>query len=360
MGNVVHTRRRERLWDTHALQTLDALLVSSPVNCRYLCGFTGSASLLLMTPRRAHFITDGRYREQAREEVCDAEVHIAPGPLLPALGKILRSSSAVGFEEDDLTVAAGRQLAEVSPHLTWIPTSGLVEGLRLIKDEGEIGRLREAAGIACTVMGETAALIGEGTSEVEIAAALEAGLRLNGSDGSSFEPIVVSGRRGALPHGRPSERRLLTGEAVTLDFGAVREGYHSDITRTFVVGSPDRELLRWRDVLEETIETVLARTEPGCPGQELDTAARQVIDAAGLGDYFVHNLGHGLGLEVHEGPRLSRTSPDTLAVGMVFTIEPGIYVPERGGIRIEEDVVLTENGPEILTSFPRTLKPPQN
>jgi Xaa-Pro aminopeptidase len=210
------------------------------------------------------------------------------------------------------------------------------------------------------VLDENVGLIRIGTTELEIAAGLEAGLRLRGSEGGAFEPIVVSGHRGARPHGRPSDRRLAAGEAVTIDFGAVRQGYHSDITRSFCAGEPAPEVREWAEVLETAIETVLEVIEPGRPCQELDSIARQVIDGAGFGDYFVHNLGHGLGLEVHEGPRLSRTSADTLAVGMVFTIEPGIYVPERGGIRIEEDVALTADGPRLLTTFPRSVTLPQN
>jgi len=360
MPESSYTTRRQKLWQDPALQTLDYLLISSPVNCRYLCGFTGSSSLLLLSPRRAHFFTDGRYREQSREEVHEAEIHIVPGPLLPALQPVVGVSSTVGFEAEYLTVAALRRLGELIPSLTLIPVSDVVENLRQIKDEQEIILLAEAAEIACAVLADTVGIVTTGTSELEIAAALESGLRLRGSEGGAFEPIVVSGPRGARPHGRPIDRRLADGEAVTIDFGAVRQGYHSDITRSFCAGELPAEIALWAEVLERAIEAALARSEPGCPCQELDSAARQVIDEAGFSDYFVHNLGHGLGLEVHEGPRLSRTSADTLAVGMVFTIEPGIYVPESGGIRIEEDVVLTDDGPRVLTPFPRTVALPQN
>ncbi len=360
MGGGGYTVRRQRLWENSALQSLDALLITSGVNCRYLCGFTGSSSILLLTPRRAHFFSDGRYREQSQTEVVDAEIHIVDGPLLPALKPLVGTSSAIGFESDHLTVATRTQLSELSPRLNWVPVSGVVEALRLVKDEGEIALISEAADLACAVLGDTLDLIGEGTSELAIAAALESGLRLRGSEGGAFEPIVVSGPRGACPHGRPADRHLAEGEAVTIDFGAVRGGYHSDITRSFCVGQPTPIVREWAEVLTRAIEAVLDRTEAGCPCQELDAVARQVIDAAGFGDYFVHSLGHGLGLEVHEGPRLSRTSSDSLAVGMVFTIEPGIYVPEKGGIRIEEDVVLAPDGPQLLTSFPRTVTLPQS
>lgn len=347
--------RRSALWGDPETRDLDAFLVNAPVNIRYLCGFSGSTALLLLTGERALFFTDGRYSEQSAAEVRGAEVGIVQGPLRNVLKDHIEPRARVGFDAGRLTVAEARLLEVACPGVLWKPVEGVIERLRLVKDAFEINALRNAADIACEVLEEVAALLAPGLTELEIAGKLEESLRRHGSEGSAFEPIVVSGVNGSMPHGRATGKVIEAGDCVTIDFGAVWNGYHSDITRTFALPPVDEECRQWQAVLERAIETALEASEPGCSCKELDAVARGVIDEVGLGEYFVHNLGHGLGLEVHEGPHLSRNSAESLVEGMVFTIEPGIYVPDRGGVRIEEDVLMTGEGPDILTRFPRSL-----
>ncbi len=355
----VYPDRREALWASPELRDLDAFLVTAPIHHRYLCGFSGSSAHLILAREWTRFLTDGRYTEQSAHEVREAEIEIVEGPLRHALGDHLENWWKVGFEGGRLTVAELQLLEEECPGITWVPVNDCLERLRSVKDEHEIASLRGAADLACDVLHHVAAGITSDSREREIAGDLEGWLRRRGSEGSAFEPIVVSGPNSSRPHGKSTDRIIGEGECLTIDFGAILNGYHSDLTRTFVTGVPAEEFATWREVLDEAMEAALAAMEPGVPCQELDREARAVIDAAGFGEYFVHNLGHGIGLEVHEGPRLSRTSADSLAVGMVFTIEPGIYVPGRGGMRIEDDVLMTDSGPEVLTRFSRSLTLPQ-
>jgi len=357
-GGDVYLRRRTDLWSSQELEGLDAFLVTAPIHHRYLCGFSGSSAHLLLTRDESRFLTDGRYTEQSAQEVREADIVIVEGPLRNFLGGHLKSWWKVGFEAGWLTIAELKLLEDSCPGITWVPVTGCMERLRSVKDEHEIAALRGAAIIACQVLSHVASGIEPGQSEREIAGELEGNLRKAGSEGSAFEPIVVSGVGSSRPHGKASDRVIEEGECLTIDFGAILNGYHSDLTRTFVIGTPIDEFLEWQEVLDRAIETVLASLEPGIPCQELDQVARAVIDSAGFGEYFVHNLGHGIGLEVHEAPHLSRASAGSLAVGMVFTIEPGIYVPGRGGMRIEDDVLMTDSGPEVLTRFSRSLTLP--
>lgn len=359
-GPDLYNGRRAALLESPELENLDAFLVSCQVHNRYLCGFSGSSALLLLTPTRAHFFTDGRYHEQSMEEVHEAEIHIVQGPLRNALGDVLGPWSTIGFEANRVTVEEADLLSSACPRVSWEPVSGAVERLRMVKDEMEAAALQKAADIACAVLEEIAGGLKPGSTELEIAGIVEESLRRNGSEGSAFEPIVVSGLRGAKPHGLASVKEIEEGDCVTIDFGAISEGYNSDITRTFAVGEVDRVFEEWQEILDAAIDAALAVAELSCPCQEVDRAARGVIDEAGLGDYFVHNLGHGLGLEVHEGPHISRNSSDSLAEGMTFTIEPGIYVPGQGGMRIEEDVLLTADGTRLLTHFSRSLRVPES
>jgi len=355
----VYLRRRVDLWSSPELEGLDAFLVTAPIHHRYLCGFSGSSAHLVLTKDGSRFLTDGRYAEQSAHEVRETDIVIADGPLRDSLGGHLKSWWKVGFEAGWLTIVELKLLEKSCPGITWVPVTDCMERLRAVKDEHEIASLRGAAIIACQVLRHVASGVEPGQSEREIAGELEGNLRKAGSEGSAFEPIVVSGAGSSRPHGKASDRVIEEGECLTIDFGAILNGYHSDLTRTFVIGTPNDEYLEWQEVLDRAIEATLAALEPGIPCQELDRVARAVIDSAGFGEYFVHNLGHGIGLEVHEAPHLSRASAGSLAVGMVFTIEPGIYVPGHGGMRIEEDVLMTENGPELLTRFTRSLALPE-
>jgi Xaa-Pro aminopeptidase len=336
---MIH-RRRRALWDRPELEGIEIVVLSCPAHLHYFCGFTGSSGLLLLTREgTARFVTDGRYDQQSREQVEDADIIITRDPPIEALRSDLPPRGRAGWEARHLTVEqAGLDEA--------------LQGLRLIKDNHELEVLTRAAAIADGVMAQMTAGLAPGMTELEVAGAIEASLRRHGSQGSAFEAIVVSGVRGALPHGRPSRKRLEAGELVTLDFGAVVEGYHSDLTRTLSLGIPTPEQQQWLETISAALEAALALVEPGRPVCEVDAAARTVIDAAGFGAYFVHNLGHGIGLDVHEAPRLSPSSSEVIAAGMVFTLEPGIYLPGRGGVRIEEDVAVTPDGIRVLTGSP--------
>lgn len=351
----IYLQRRSALWSVPELEDLDVFLVSAPVSIRYLCGFSGSTALLFLTREETLFFTDGRYSEQSAAEVRKAEIHIVQGPLRDALKEHVEPRTRVGFDAGRMTVTEARLFEVTYPGVLWKPVEGALERLRMVKDPFEIAALQNAADIACDVLREVAAILEPGLTELQVAGRLEESLRRNGSEGSAFEPIVVSGLNGSMPHGRATPKAIEAGECVTIDFGAIWNGYNSDITRAFALPPVDDEVRQWHTVIDAAIEAALSASEPGCSCKDLDAAARGVIDEAGLGEYFVHNLGHGLGLEVHEGPHLSRNSAESLAEGMVFTIEPGIYVPGRGGIRIEEDVVMTGDGPTLLTHFSRSL-----
>lgn len=356
MSAGTYSRRKAALWDLSQLENLDAYLVTEPVHHRYLCGFSGSNAHLLITPDSSRFFTDGRYTEQSRDEVRDADIEIVEGPLRLALKGLLSAGQRVGIESGRLSVAEAEELSSSFPQVEWNPVEGAIEQLRLSKDAGEIASIRKAADIAVSVMVEVTVNVKPGLTELAVAGAIEESLRRHGSEGSAFEPIVASGIRGAMPHGRASGKEICDGECVIIDFGAIWDGYHSDLTRTFAIGEADPDFLEWQEILDEAIEAALALVEPGIPCRDLDAASRGVIDEAGLGDYFIHNLGHGIGLEVHEGPHVTRTTEDKLTEGMVFTIEPGIYVPGRGGVRIEENVAVAAEGPVLLTDASRLLQ----
>ena len=352
---VRYRERQAALRELDLLADLDALLVTEPVNCRYLCGFSGSSACLLLTPSRSCFFTDGRYAEQSAEEVSAAEVTVVSGTLFEAIRDRLDEGMRVGFESERLTVAGAQRLREANHQVVWRPVAGAVERLRRTKDDAEIADIGKAVRIAEAALAEALSRPLPGRTELEVAGALEEHLRRYGSEGIAFEPIVASGARGALPHGRASRKVIAEGDLVTIDFGAVHFGYHSDLTRTYAVGAPHPRAMRWFEAVDAAIEAALAVIAPGRPCGEIDRAARRVIEEAGFGEYFVHNLGHGIGLEVHEEPRLARGATAVLEEGMVVTIEPGIYVPGEGGIRIEEDVVVTKKGAHLLSSVPRGL-----
>jgi Xaa-Pro aminopeptidase len=347
--------RQKALWGLEQLEGLDAFLVAEPANCRYLSNFSGTSAHLLLTPALAYLHTDGRYALQSAEEVAAAEVVILTVGLAEGLGDRLADGMRVGFESNRLTVAAAQRLRETHHQVTWKPVESAVEQLRKSKDDSEIADITKAVKIAESALAEAVSGSLRGKTELELAGSIEECLRRFGSEGVAFEPIVASGTRGALPHAQPSHKVIGEDELVTIDIGSVHLGYHADLTRTYVTGEPPPESRDWFTAIEAAIEAAMDAMAPGRPCGEIDRAARRVIEEAGYGEYFVHNLGHGLGLEVHEEPRLARDNTDVLEVGMVVTIEPGIYVPGVGGMRIEEDVVFTAKGAQLLSSAPREL-----
>ncbi len=339
---------------------LDALLVTSLPNIRYLTGFTGSNALLVASVE-AHpvLLTDFRYAAQVGDEVgAFARVRIEPASLWAGLRETLAGISGgprIGFEAGHLVVADHERLAALAGRWQFRASSGLVEALREQKDAGELLRIREAVRIAEAALAQTVAEVRPGLTERQVAGMLEHHLRDLGSDAPPFETIVAAGERSALPHARATSRVLGAGELLLIDFGATHEGYCSDITRTFALSSANPEMQDIHDIVREAnrVASVSVRAKMG--GRDADALARSYIASRGHGAAFGHSLGHGIGLEVHEGPRLAASADALLPAGAVVTIEPGIYRPGWGGVRIEDDVHLSADGPQVLTSFPRDL-----
>ena len=335
------------------------LLVSHIPNIRYLTGFSGSAGVLCIGPNEAVFFTDGRYRDQAGEEIgAAAEIRIvergAWQEAVETATELAGSNGTVGFEADYLSFSEGRSLAEEGK----VPLSGWVEELRVVKAPEEIDAIREAVRIAFDALEEVLARIRVGESELEIASNLERALRARGSEWHPFETIVAGGPRSGLPHARTTERKIVPGDLLLLDFGARVRGYCADVTRTVVVGRrPDERQAEVYELVARAQREAISGLKAGVTGREVDGMARAVLEEAGWGDAFSHSLGHGLGLEVHEEPRLAKTSEAKLRSGSVVTVEPGLYWADWGGVRIEDDVlVLDETGSEVLGDWNTDLR----
>jgi Xaa-Pro aminopeptidase len=330
---------------------LDALLVTHPPNIRYLTGFTGSAALLLVTLQRTIVITDPRYGIQARQETREwAEVEVEPLHLWERLGAVLAalSPAVIGFEQERLTAREVERLRAVTSGRLE-PTSGVVEALRASKDPDEIRAIWEAGRLALEALDAVLPTVRPGQTELEIATRLEAALRIRGSEWHPFPTIVASGPRTALPHARTGRRAICPGDLVLLDFGAQVDGYVADLTRTVVVGPADARQREVYAAVRAAQAEALDGIRVGMEGRDADAVARRVLEAAGLGPAFVHSLGHGLGLEVHEDPRLSRTATIPIPANAVVTVEPGVYLEGWGGVRLEDDLLLAVEGPIRLT-----------
>jgi Xaa-Pro aminopeptidase len=352
-------RRIAALADGLTSAHMDGLLISSPANVRYLTGFSGSSALVFVTAHEVLLITDFRYQTQAKDEVGDvARVVIESHSLWAGLWTRLADMpylQAAGFESAYLVHRDFQRLLDAGARWQWRPTIDLVEVLRERKDAGEVALIQEAVHVAERALELTIAQVKAGQTELEIAGLLEAALRQAGSDGYPFPSIVASGPNAALPHARPGPRRVETGDFLLIDFGARVGGYCSDITRTFVVGRASAEQRETYEVVRSANERAVKAVRPGMTGRDADGVARGYIEDRGLGDLFGHSLGHGIGLEVHEAPRLARTADAPLVEGAVVTVEPGVYRPGWGGVRIEDDVHLGPQGAHVLTRFPREL-----
>lgn len=340
----------------------EALLVTNLANVRYLTGFSGSAALLLVLPDELVLATDGRYQFQSAEQLSaagvDARIEIGNATRQrEALSASAGGVGRVGLEAANVTWARQRAFAaEWFPDAELVPTENVVEGLRRVKDEGEVARMAAAANVADEALAAVRHLLAEGVTEADFALALDSEIRRLGATGNSFETIVASGPNGAKPHAEPSDRRVEPGELVVLDFGAVVDGYCSDMTRTLCVGPPRSEVLeRMVEVVAESQRAGVAAVRAGQAAADVDATCREVIAAAGWADAFLHSTGHGVGLDIHEAPTVSAVSGDTLASGYVVTVEPGVYLPEHGGVRIEDTVVVTEEGCRPLTLAPKDL-----
>ncbi|SDS00936.1 M24 family metallopeptidase [Corynebacterium timonense] len=359
MADTRFDTRRRRLASELAAQRIDDMLVTNLIHVRYLSGFSGSnGALLVSKDRTAAIATDGRYLSQVAREVPDIEATITREVATSLVGTVTEGHR-VGYEADYVSVNQLHALEKACPEgVTLVPVSGIIEDIRLVKDELELTRLTKVAQLGVRALeglvdsGELRA----GRTEREVAADLEYRMRILGSERVSFDTIVASGPNSALPHYGAGDRVLADGDLVTIDFGAHRLGFNSDMTRTFAIGEPSAQL---REIYDVVLEAQLAGVKAAVPGAklvEVDKVCRDIIEQAGYGEYFVHSTGHGVGLEVHEAPSAARTGTGELREGMTLTIEPGIYVPVVGGVRIEDTLIITSGAPRVITEWPKDLR----
>jgi Xaa-Pro aminopeptidase len=352
-----HAVRRTALARRLAELDLDALLVTRLVNVRYLTGFTGSNGQLLATGDAGVFLTDSRYEDQARREVPDLERRTYPRRLLPTLVEACQAKAVrrLGFEATGVTFKTWREL-DATEEIELVPTEEEIERLRWAKDGDELALIERAQLATDEAFDRVTRKLAEGVTEREAAFELEAAMREAGADAAGFPTIAAFGENAAEPHHGPGDRPLARGDVIKLDFGASVDGYHSDMTRTVAFGKPDPRLREIHEVVLRAQEAGAAAVRAGARAGDADAAARTVIREAGFGDRFGHSLGHGIGLEVHEGPTLRDGSEDVLPEGTVVTVEPGVYVPGLGGVRIEDMVVVEAAGCRALPRTPKDLQ----
>jgi Xaa-Pro aminopeptidase len=351
--------RQQRLVADLGATRLNALLVTHLPNIRYLCGFSGSAGALLVSEGGSTFFTDGRYTDQAKMEVQGARVIISKKNPLAAVGQWISrklhgnrtsKSRIVGIEGEYLTIAARRSLSDELPrHIRVRQAPPLVERARMVKDADEIRAIRTAVDRGAELFNHALQTIRPDVKEIEVAAEMEYAARKAGAEGMAFETIIASGARSALPHGRASSTAIVSGAFVVCDFGVILHGYCSDRTRTVYVGAATAEARRVYDAVLASQQAAIDAVGPGVKVARIDQAARKTLQQNGLAQYFTHSTGHGVGLEIHEAPRVARGQQEVLRPGMVITIEPGVYLPGKWGVRIEDMVVVTEQGCEVLT-----------
>ncbi len=335
---------------------VETLVVTNTTNIRWLTGFTGSNGVVVLTPTAMVLITDGRYADQAPEQLSaagvDAEI-VIDADVLGAVGAHLGGAYSVGLEADHITWDGQQKLAgKLSGELK--PLSGELVRLRARKDAGELDRVRRAAEIADSALAEVAPLMADAPTERDVALALDTAMRSRGATAAAYETIVASGPNGALPHARPTDRTIVEGDLIVIDVGAVVDGYRSDMTRSFVVGDPTPQQQRQLDVVLEAQAAGAAAVMAGVGARDVDAACRSVIDDAGWGDRFTHGTGHGVGIDIHEHPRLNRVTTDVLEAGMLVTVEPGVYLPGVGGVRWEDLIQVTDTGGECLSGSPKS------
>ena len=355
-----HPARRDKLRSAMRKTGADALLVTSFANVTYLTGFTGDDSYLLLRPDGELILSDSRYTTQLGEQCPGVDLQIrthATTTVESATKAIKRAKiGRLGIEGDSMSVSLRDQIAEKLPKLEILPTSGLVEQLRQIKDKGEIARIRKAVWQAEKAFSVLKATLNPAKTEKQVADELEHQMRLFGSRNRGFQSIVAVGSRAALPHAVPGERTVGESDFILVDWGADEGLYRSDLTRVLVTGKMSAKFERIYRVVLEAQTRAIAAIRPGAVCKNIDRIARRVIDKAGFGRHFGHGLGHGVGIDIHELPRLASNNDAVLKPGMVLTVEPGIYLPDWGGVRIEDDVLVTRKGHEVLTGVPKRLE----
>ena len=354
----MHERRIQQLCDYLSKQQLDAFLVSKPVNLQYLLGFTGSNGLSLISDKTVFFLTDFRYKEQASIEVTADEIVPVNGPLIDSLDKLpgFDSIKRLGFESDYITYNTYQKLQDIAGHASLIPCSEVVDSIAAKKSPEEIALIQKACDITVSVYKNIRSLFNEGVSEIEIAAEISYKIKKQGGDGDAFEPHVLFGKNSAFPHGKPGQTKLRISDVIQLDFGAVYKGYHADFSRVLFLGNPPEEILNIHNIVKKALEQAIEIIKPRVLGaNEIDAAARNIINRSGFGQYFGHSVGHGVGLTVHSLPKISAANAEPVEVGNVFTLEPGIYIPGFGGVRIEDVVCIEHSGAKVLTEEKRDL-----
>jgi Xaa-Pro aminopeptidase len=340
---------------------VDALVVTTLPNVRYLTGFTGSAAVLVVTATGALLTTDGRYRTQSDEQVrqSGAQVEITIGGLADqrsAAAAFLSTAARIGLEADNVTWAGQRTWDELLDSAELVPTSNAVEALREVKDAAEIARMERAAAIADAALYEVLPMLTADVTEELFALELDTAMRRGGAESVAFETIVAAGENSAKPHHRPGSRKVRHGDPVVVDFGATYEGYRSDMTRTFCVGAePEGDMARVFAVVGASQAAGAAAVRPGIVTKEVDDVCRAIIAEAGWADRFEHGTGHGVGLDIHEAPTVSQLGTAILAPGFIVTVEPGVYLPGVGGVRVEDTLVVTEDGSRPLTRFTKDI-----
>jgi Xaa-Pro aminopeptidase len=350
-------RRVEKIRDQFDQLRVDAFVVTFLPHLRYVSGFSGSNGLAIITRTGMRLVTDGRYAQQIRKETKGWTITITQDDLFDAVKKlsVFRDGMRIGFDGNALSFAQYQHVKKLFPKVKFLPRANTIERIAAVKDANEIARIRKAVEITDTVFKEILPLLKPGVSESDIAAEISYRQKKHGAEGDGFETIVASGLRSALPHGRASMKKLARGEFITLDFGCVYEGYHSDLTRTVALGKLSAEAKKMYQVVSDAQRRAIDAARSGMKAKELDSVARTHIKSKGYEKYFRHGLGHGLGLQIHEPPRVSFNSTATLKVGNVITIEPGIYIPSLGGVRIEDDIVIGDGRSEILNRAPKHL-----
>jgi Xaa-Pro aminopeptidase len=356
---VDHRLRRARLTSRLVELGADGFLLTRLPNVRYTTGFTGSNGQVLLTPDGAAFFTDGRYTEQASHEVPDLQrVTYLDGFLEPLVEAARRFEvGRLGFESEGVTFRTYEELRTAAKGIELVPVTGEVERQRWVKDPEELAALERAQGATDEAFDAVVGRLRDGVSEREVAFELEAEMRRAGAEGLAFDTIVAFGEDAAEPHHEPTGRTLSRGDVVKMDFGGLVDGYHADMTRTVAFGEPIAQLRDVHDLVRSAQQAGIDAVRMGATGAEVDAAARDVIESAGLGEHFTHGLGHGVGLEIHEGPRLRRGSEDVLPAGAVVTVEPGVYLPGVGGVRIEDMVLVMEDGRRALPRARKDLVP---
>ncbi len=339
-------------------QELDAMLITRPENQRYLSGFTGGEGALLITQERALLLTDFRYYEQVEEEAPEFELVKVEQQASLALKQTLRDlgAKALGFESTHLPYNTYREWRRATRGTKWFPTKEMVETIRMIKDDDELAKIQQAVAVTDAACEYIRRFVKKGMTEKQVAWELEVHMRTHSAEGIAFDFIVGSGPNGAKPHAVPGDRKIKKREPIVLDMGARIDGYHSDLTRTICLGKPDKKLKEIHNIVLQAQLAAEEQAKPGMTGKEVDAIARDVIAAAGYEEQFGHGLGHGVGLAVHEGPAVNARGTSPLQPGMVFTVEPGIYLTGWGGVRIEDLVVMTEKGAKVLSTASKELR----